>query len=89
MQQEIASSKIDMNKQTAIIRILGVSGSLRENSNSTRVLSTLLEIAASKFSAEVRLLPSMETSKQFRKQWNGPMPSYLLHQITMALCREV
>jgi NAD(P)H-dependent FMN reductase len=65
MQQEIASSKIDMNKQTAIIRILGVTGSLRENSNSTRVLSTLLEIAASKFSAEVRLLNLRETKLPF------------------------
>jgi NAD(P)H-dependent FMN reductase len=65
MQQEIASSKIDMNKQTTIIRILGVSGSLRENSNSTRVLSTLLEIAASKFSAEVRLLNLRETKLPF------------------------
>ena len=65
MQQEIASSKIDMNKQTTIIRILGVTGSLRENSNSTRVLSTLLEIAASKFSAEVRLLNLKETKLPF------------------------
>jgi len=65
MQQEIASSKIDMNKQTTIIRILGVTGSLRENSNSTRVLSTLLEIAASKFSAEVRLLNLRETKLPF------------------------
>lgn len=65
MQQEIASSKIDMNKQTTIIRILGVTGSLRENSNSTTVLSTLLEIAASKFSAEVQLLNLRETKLPF------------------------
>jgi NAD(P)H-dependent FMN reductase len=65
MQQEIARSKIDMNKQTTIIRILGVTGSLRQNSNSTKVLSTLLEIAANKFSADVRLLNLRETKLPF------------------------
>jgi len=54
-----------MNKQTTIIRILGVTGSLRQNSNSTKVLSTLLEIAANKFSADVRLLNLRETKLPF------------------------
>ena len=46
-------------------RILGVTGSLRQNSNSTKVLSTLLEIAANKFSADVRLLNLRETKLPF------------------------
>jgi NAD(P)H-dependent FMN reductase len=54
-----------MNKQTTIIKILGVTGSLRQNSNSTKVLSTLLEIAANKFSADVRLLNLRETKLPF------------------------
>jgi NAD(P)H-dependent FMN reductase len=54
-----------MNKQTTIIRILGVTGSLRQNSNSTKVLSTLLEIAANKFSADVRLLNLRENKLPF------------------------
>ena len=61
MQPEISRSMIDMGNQTTIIRIMGVTGSLRQNSNSTRVLSTLLEIAANKFSADVRLLNLRET----------------------------
>jgi NAD(P)H-dependent FMN reductase len=45
--------------------MLGVTGSLRQNSNSTKVLSTLLEIAANKFSADVRLLNLRETKLPF------------------------
>ena len=51
----------EKDKEAALPRILGVTGSLRRNSNSTRVLSTLLEIAATKFSADVQILDLRET----------------------------
>jgi NAD(P)H-dependent FMN reductase len=65
MQQEIARSGTDMNKQRTEIRILGVTGSLRENSHSTRTLATLLEIAANKCGADVHLLNLRETKLPF------------------------
>jgi NAD(P)H-dependent FMN reductase len=46
-------------------RILGVTGSLRKNSHSTRTLTILLEIAANKFGAEVNLLNLRETNLPF------------------------
>jgi NAD(P)H-dependent FMN reductase len=46
-------------------RILGVTGSLRKNSHSTRTLTILLEIAANKFEAEVNLLNLRETNLPF------------------------
>jgi NAD(P)H-dependent FMN reductase len=55
----------DKDKEGTLTKILGVTGSLRENSNSTTVLSTLLEIAATKFSADVRLLNLRETRLPF------------------------
>jgi NAD(P)H-dependent FMN reductase len=55
----------DKDKEGTLPRILGVTGSLRENSNSTKILSTLLEIAANKFSADVRLLNLRETRLPF------------------------
>jgi NAD(P)H-dependent FMN reductase len=55
----------DKGKEGTLTKILGVTGSLRENSNSTTVLSTLLEIAATKFSADVRLLNLRETRLPF------------------------
>ncbi|MFL6376378.1 MAG: NADPH-dependent FMN reductase [Nitrososphaeraceae archaeon] len=65
MQQEIARSETDMNKQRTAIRILGVSGSLRENSHSTRTLATLLEIAANRCGADVHLMNLRETKLPF------------------------
>jgi NAD(P)H-dependent FMN reductase len=65
MQQEIANSQGDMNSERTATRILGVSGSLRENSHSTRTLAILLEIAANKFGAEVNLLNLRETKLPF------------------------
>ena len=56
---------VDKDKEGTLTKILGVTGSLRENSNSTTVLSTLLEIAATKFSADVRLLNLRETRLPF------------------------
>ena len=55
----------DPNKERTVIRILGVTGSLRENSHSTKTLATVLEIAANKFRAEVRLLNLRETKLPF------------------------
>jgi NAD(P)H-dependent FMN reductase len=46
-------------------RILGVTGSLRKNSHSTRTLTILLEIAAKRFGAEVNLLNLRETNLPF------------------------
>jgi NAD(P)H-dependent FMN reductase len=60
--QEVVPEK---DKEETLTRILGVTGSLRRNSNSTRVLSTLLEIAATKFSADVQLLDLRETKLPF------------------------
>jgi NAD(P)H-dependent FMN reductase len=60
--QEVTPEK---DKEATLTRILGVTGSLRRNSNSTRVLSTLLEIAATKFSADVQLLDLRETKLPF------------------------
>ena len=51
----------EKHKEATLTKILGVTGSLRRNSNSTRVLSTLLKIAATKFSADVQLLDLRET----------------------------
>ena len=53
------------NREKTSTRILGVTGSLRENSHSTKTLATVLQIAASKFSAEVRLLNLRETKLPF------------------------
>ena len=55
----------DVNGEKTSTRILGVTGSLRENSHSTKTLATVLQIAASKFSAEVRLLNLRETKLPF------------------------
>jgi FMN reductase len=65
MQQEIARSQAHMNKERTATRILGVTGSLRENSHSTRTLAILLEIAANKFRAEVHILNLRETKLPF------------------------
>jgi NAD(P)H-dependent FMN reductase len=53
------------HNEGTLTRILGVTGSLRQNSNSTKVLSTLLEIAATKFRADVQLLNLRETKLPF------------------------
>jgi NAD(P)H-dependent FMN reductase len=63
MQQE--KPDVDTNGEKTSIRILGVTGSLRENSHSTKTLATVLQIAASKFRAEVRLLNLRETKLPF------------------------
>src|SRR5919205_3044883 len=55
----------DKDNEGTLTRILGVTGSLRKNSNSTKVLSTLLEIAATKFRADVQLLNLRETKLPF------------------------
>jgi NAD(P)H-dependent FMN reductase len=58
-------SMMDKDKEGSLTRILGVAGSPRENSNSTRILSTLLGIAANRFSADVHLLNLRETKLPF------------------------
>ena len=63
MQQE--KPHVDTNGEKTSTRILGVTGSLRENSHSTKTLATVLQIAASKFRAEVRLLNLRETNLPF------------------------
>jgi FMN reductase len=63
MQKE--KSHAGANREKTSTRILGVTGSLRENSHSTKTLATVLQIAASKFSAEVRLLNLRETKLPF------------------------
>jgi len=63
MQQE--KPHIDTNGEKTPTRILGVAGSLRENSHSTKILATVLQIAASKFRTEVRLLNLRETKLPF------------------------
>jgi NAD(P)H-dependent FMN reductase len=63
MQQE--KPDVDTNGEKTSIRILGVTGSLRENSHSTKTLATVLQIAASKFRAEVRLINLRETILPF------------------------
>src|SRR5918912_3988461 len=55
----------DVNGEKTSTRILGVTGSLRQNSHSTKTLATVLHIAASKFRAEVRLLDLRETKLPF------------------------
>ena len=67
MQREITRSETEtyMNKPKVGTKILGVTGSLRENSHSTNTLATVLEIAANKFRAEVRLLNLRETKLPF------------------------
>src|ERR671933_21696 len=55
----------DVNGEKTSTRILGVTGSLRENSHSTKTLATVLQLAASKFRAEVRLLNLRETKLPF------------------------
>jgi NAD(P)H-dependent FMN reductase len=54
-----------MNKERPGTRILGVTGSLRENSHSTMTLATLLERAANKFGANAHLLNLRETKLPF------------------------
>ena len=63
MQKEKSHAGATQEKTST--RILGVTGSLRENSHSTKTLATVLQIAASKFSAEVRLLNLRETKLPF------------------------
>ena len=63
MQKE--TSHVDANGEETSTRILGVTGSLRENSHSTKTLATVLQLAASKFRAEVRLLNLRETKLPF------------------------
>ena len=63
MQQE--KPHVDTDGEKTSTRILGVTGSLRENSHSTKTLATVLQIAASKFRAEVRLLNLGETKLPF------------------------
>ena len=63
MQQE--KPHVDTNGEKTSTRILGVTGSLRENSHSTKTLATVLQVAASKFRAEVRLLNLSETKLPF------------------------
>jgi NAD(P)H-dependent FMN reductase len=63
MQQE--KPDVDTNGEKTSIRILGVTGSLRENSHSTKTLATVLQIAASKFRAEVRIINLRETILPF------------------------
>jgi NAD(P)H-dependent FMN reductase len=67
--QEVVPEK---DKEETLTRILGVTGSLRRNSNSTRVLSTLLEIAATKFSGDVQLLDLRETKLPFYSPSTSP-----------------
>ena len=63
MQQE--KPHVDTDGEKTSTRILGVTGSLRENSHSTKTLATVLQVAASKFRAEVRLLNLRETKLPF------------------------
>src|SRR5918911_684485 len=55
----------DANVEKTTTRILGVTGSLRESSHSTKTLATVLQIAANKFGAEVRLLNLREMKLPF------------------------
>lgn len=63
MQQE--KPHVYTNGEKTSTRILGVAGSLRENSHSTKTLATVLQVAASKFRAEVHLLNLRETKLPF------------------------
>ena len=65
MKQEIPRSQEYLNRNRTATKILGVTGSIRENSHNTRTLAILLEIAASKFRAEVHLLNLGETKLPF------------------------
>jgi NAD(P)H-dependent FMN reductase len=65
MKQEIPTSQEYLNRNRTATKILGVTGSIRENSHSTRTLAILLEIAASKFRADVHLLNLRETKLPF------------------------
>src|SRR5918911_4006639 len=63
MQKE--KSHAGATREKTSTRILGVTGSLRQNSHSTKTLATVLQLAASKFRAEVRLLNLRETKLPF------------------------
>ena len=65
MRQEITKSVTGMNRQRIATKILGVTGSLRENSHSTRTLVILLDIATNKYGAETRTLNLRETRLPF------------------------
>jgi FMN reductase len=56
---------MDKDEEGSLTRILGVAGSPREHSNSTMILSTILEIAANRFGADVHLLNLRETRLPF------------------------
>ena len=65
MRQEITKSETGMNRQRIATKILGVTGSLRENSHSTRTLVILLDIATNKYGAETRILNLRDTRLPF------------------------
>jgi hypothetical protein len=65
MKQEISRSQQYLDIERTATKILGVTGSILENSHSTRTLAILLEIAANKFRAEVHLLNLRETKLPF------------------------
>jgi FMN reductase len=78
MQQDITTSIVDTKDRKTQTKILGVTGSLRENSHSTRTLVLLLDIATNKYRAETRILDLRETSLPFYNP-SGPITA-LLHE---------
>src|SRR5919205_1601752 len=62
MQTEVNRSSADLrNKQISSTKVLGVAGSLRKNSHSTRTLRILLQIAKEKYGSQTQILDLRET----------------------------
>lgn len=62
MQTEVTRSSTDLsNKQIGRTKVLGVAGSMRKNSHSTRILRILLQIAKEKYGAQTQILDLRET----------------------------
>lgn len=62
MQTEVNRSSTDLsNKQIGRTKVLGVAGSMRKNSHSTRTLRILLQIAKEKYGAQTQILDLRET----------------------------
>jgi NAD(P)H-dependent FMN reductase len=60
------------DRQTAGTKVLGVAGSLRQNSRSTRALKSLLDIARNKYGAQTQILDLRETRLPLYNPTVGP-----------------
>ncbi len=59
-------------RQTTGTKVLGVAGSLRQNSRSTRALKSLLDIATNKYGAQTQILDLRETRLPLYNPTAGP-----------------